>query len=530
MRSAPLFLLPAFIPLLVSAQNRTDLKTKVVILGAGLTGVTAAKALALERNITDFLIIEALPEVGGRLKQSSIGGYPIEVGGNWIQGLGTNPIWALAQKYNVTNRYSNWSSIDYFDENGHDEGKLEEAFAKFEDDIFPKAEKISDLRQERGQIDLNFRAGLNLAGWTAQTPYEKTVEYFSFDWEYAEPPVQSSFIQNINSFTYNFEGFGNESNNFVYDKRGFRTVIQGQADEIPNFNDHILYNQTVTHVFYGSNGVNVLTADGTLIEAEFALCTFSIGVLQHNDVVFEPELPEWKKDAIANFHMATYLKIFVQFPHQFWNKTEVSYSYYFQPAISVNDTQFSLYADPDERGYYAVWQSLSAEGFFPGSNILMVTLTSDQAYQAELQPESEVKDALMGVLKTMYGPNIPDPIAIKFHRWTLDPLFRGTFMNWGAGATIEQQNAIRAPIPDPDLPSPSGQRVFFAGEGTSRKYFGYLQGAYFEGRLASGLIADCVLNGCLTTETSAYHRRKILGETRQKRKLVRGGLRKPVFE
>jgi polyamine oxidase len=322
--SIPLFLSALFLPLTISAQNSTDRKTTVVILGAGLTGITAAKALALERNITDFIIVEALPEVGGRLKSSSIGGHPIEVGGNWIQGLGTNPIWALAQKYNVTNRFSNWSSIDYFDGNGHDfDGKLEEAFARYEDEVMPKAEEISDLRQERGQIDLNFRAGLNLAKWNAKTPYEKTAEYFSFDWEYAEPPVQSSYIQNINSFTYNFEGFGDENNNFVYDKRGFRTIIQGQADEIPDFEDKILFNQTVTNIFYGENGVNVLTADGTLIEAEFALCTFSIGVLQNTDVVFEPELPDWKKDAIANFHMATYLKIFIQFPEQFWNETEV---------------------------------------------------------------------------------------------------------------------------------------------------------------------------------------------------------------
>jgi polyamine oxidase len=320
----PLLFSALSLPLAICAHNSTHKKTTVVILGAGLTGITAAKALALERNITDFLIVEALPEVGGRLKSSSIGGYPIEVGGNWIQGLGTNPIWALAQKYNVTNRYSNLSSIDYFDGNGHDfDGKLEEAFVRYEDEVMPKAEEISDLRQERGQSDLNFRAGLNLAGWIAKTSYEKTVEYFSFDWEYAEPPVQSSYIQNINSFAYNFEGFGDEDNNFVYDERGFRTIIQGQANEITNFEDKILFNQTVTNIVYSENGVNVLTADGTLIEAEFALCTFSIGVLQNTDVVFEPELPDWKKDAIANFHMATYLKIFVQFPEQFWNETEV---------------------------------------------------------------------------------------------------------------------------------------------------------------------------------------------------------------
>jgi polyamine oxidase len=73
-------------------------KTKVVILGAGLTGITTAKALACERNTTDFIVVEAQPEVGGRLKPTSIGGYPIEIGANWVKGLGTDPIWALAQK------------------------------------------------------------------------------------------------------------------------------------------------------------------------------------------------------------------------------------------------------------------------------------------------------------------------------------------------------------------------------------------------------------------------------------------------
>ncbi|KAF2806432.1 amine oxidase [Mytilinidion resinicola] len=486
-------------------------KTKVVILGAGLTGVTAAKALALERNITDFIIVEALPEVGGRLKPASIGGYPIEIGANWVQGLGTNPIWALAQKYNVTNVYSDWENIDYFDGRGYDfDGKLEEAFARYEEHALVNATKISDLRQERGQADLNFRAGLNLAGWVAQTPYEKTAEYFEFDWEYAEPPVQSSFIQNINSFIYNFDGFGNDSNNFVFDKRGFRMIAQGQADEIPNFAEKILYNETVTTIAYSKDGVIVTTADNTTIEAEFALCTFSIGVLQNTDVTFDPELPDWKKDAIANFHMATYMKIFMQFPSKFWN-----------------DTEFSVYADPDERGYYAVWQSLDVAKFYPGSHLFMVTLTSAQAYQAELQTEQEVVDACMTVLRTMYGSGIPSPIEIVIPRWTLDPLFRGTFTNWGAGATVEQQNAIRAPLPDPDMPSPESQRLFFAGEGTSRKYFGYLQGAYFEGRLASAVIADCVENGCLTSEKTAYSKREILGEREEaeKRTYVGGGLR-----
>jgi polyamine oxidase len=138
--------------------------------------------------------------------------------------------------------FSDWENIDYFDGGGYDfDGKLEEAFVRYEEQAMVNATEISDLRQERGQGDLNFRAGINRAEWVAPTLYEKTVEHFEFDWEYAEPPIQSRFIQNINSFIYNFDGFGNDSN-FVFDKRGFRMIAQDQADEIPNFEDKILYN------------------------------------------------------------------------------------------------------------------------------------------------------------------------------------------------------------------------------------------------------------------------------------------------
>ena len=55
--------------------------------------------------------------------------------------------------------------------------------------------------------------------------------------------------------------------------------------------------------------------------------------------------------------MGTYTKLFMQFPpdQQFWDE----------------DTQFFLYADPNERGWYPVWQSLSGPSFLPGSGILV---------------------------------------------------------------------------------------------------------------------------------------------------------------
>ncbi len=59
-------------------------KTKVLILGAGLSGITAAKTL-LDKNITDFLILEGKNYTGGRIHAVPFAGVNIEAGANWIQ-------------------------------------------------------------------------------------------------------------------------------------------------------------------------------------------------------------------------------------------------------------------------------------------------------------------------------------------------------------------------------------------------------------------------------------------------------------
>ena len=58
-------------------------KTKILILGAGVSGVTAAKTL-LDKNINDFLILEGKNYIGGRIHAVPFAGLNIEVGANWI--------------------------------------------------------------------------------------------------------------------------------------------------------------------------------------------------------------------------------------------------------------------------------------------------------------------------------------------------------------------------------------------------------------------------------------------------------------
>lgn len=42
---------------------------------------------------------------------------------------------------------------------------------------------------------------------------------------------------------------------------------------------------------YSISSVKVTMKDGKVLEADYVICTFSLGVLQHDDVIFKPALP-----------------------------------------------------------------------------------------------------------------------------------------------------------------------------------------------------------------------------------------------
>ena len=191
----------------------------------------------------------------------------------------------------------------------------------------------------------------------------------------------------------------------------------------------------------------------------------SLGVLQNDAVTFTPTFPTWKQNGIETFTMATYTKIFLQFPRVFW------------PA----STQFFLYADPLERGYFPVFQSLDAPGFLVGSGILFVTVVAEQSYRVEKQDDETTKQQVMAVLRKMFG-DVPEPTAFMYPRWSQVPWAYGSYSNWPPGTTLEMHQNLRANV----------GRLWFAGEHTSSEYFGFLHGAYFEGQAAAQGIAKCL--------------------------------------
>jgi polyamine oxidase len=264
----------------------------------------------------------------------------------------------------------------------------------------------------------------------------------------------------------------------TYFHSGFKHIFLEESKKALKPKDkRLLLNTKVTKIEHNKEGVIVHTDKGDTIHADYAISTFSIGVLQHHDIEWSPALPAWKLEGIYGFHMATYTKIFFNFPTQFWD-----------------DNQFTVWADPDQRGYFNAWQNLNAKGFLPEnstSNIFFVTTTQDLSYRVESMSDEEVKDEIMVVLRKMYGDDIPEPTDFTFPRWHTNPLFRGSYSNWPIGELDEHHANMKASL---------NNRVFFAGEAMSSEYFGFLQGAWFSGAKAATDIVKCIKRKCPASE------------------------------
>ena len=92
--------------------NKSKHHHKVLILGGGIAGVIAARTLH-QNGIDDFLIVDALNELGGRVMSQNFAGITMEMGATWVQGTQTgngpaNPIFELVKKHNITTQFNDW--------------------------------------------------------------------------------------------------------------------------------------------------------------------------------------------------------------------------------------------------------------------------------------------------------------------------------------------------------------------------------------------------------------------------------------
>ncbi|KAL8154375.1 hypothetical protein V2J09_012135 [Rumex salicifolius] len=385
--------------------------SSVIIVGAGISGISAAKVLT-ENGVDDLVILEASDRIGGRIRDEDFAGVKVELGAGWIAGVGgreVNPVWELAKECRLRTCFSDYSNARY---------NIYDRFGK----IFPSGlasdsynKAVESAIQKLGsEADSNFDE-LQTA---PKSPIELAIDFILHDFEMAE-------VEPISTYTE----YG-EREFLVADERGYVHLLRKMAEtfllnaEGEILDNRLKLNKVVREVQQSKNGVTVTTEDGCSYDANYVILSVSIGVLQSDLVSFVPALPRWKTEAIEKCDVMVYTKIFIKFPYAFWP--------------CGPGKEFFIYAH-ERRGYYTFWQHM--ENAYPGSNILVVTLTNEESKRVEAQSDQDTLKEAMEVLKNMFGPDIPDATSIL------------------------------APV----------GRIFFTGEHTSERFNGYVHGGYLSG-------------------------------------------------
>jgi len=83
----------------------------------------------------------------------------------------------------------------------------------------------------------------------------------------------------------------------------------------------VRFETRVTEIDWTDAGAAVVCADGECIEARSAVCTLPIGVLKSGAIRFSPELPAPKWRALNGLDMGAVLKVLVRFSERFWPET-----------------------------------------------------------------------------------------------------------------------------------------------------------------------------------------------------------------
>ncbi|XP_039777517.1 polyamine oxidase 1 isoform X2 [Panicum virgatum] len=450
---------------------------RVIIVGAGMSGISAGKRLS-DAGITDLLILEATDHVGGRMHKQNFAGINVEVGANWVEGVNggkMNPIWPIV---NSTLKLRNFrSDFDYLAQNVYKDGGLyDEDYVQkridLADSVEESGEKLSGTLHTSGRDDMSILAMQRLYDHQPNgpaTPVDMSVDYYKYDYEFAEPPRVTSLQNTVPLPTFN--DFGDDVY-FVADQRGYESVVYylaGQylkTDKSGKIVDpRLKLNKVVREISYSPSGVTVKTEDNSVYRADYVMVSASLGVLQSDLIQFKPQLPSWKVVAIYQFDMAVYTKIFVKFPKRFWPEGK--------------GREFFLYAS-SRRGYYAAWQEFEKQ--YPGANVLLVTVTDEESRRIEQQSDNQTKAEIMEVLRKMFpGKDVPDATDILVPRWWSDRFYRGTFSNWPIGVNRYEYDQLRAPV----------GRVYFTGEHTSEHYNGYVHGAYIAGIDSAEILINC---------------------------------------
>lgn len=422
--------------------------TEIVIIGAGVSGLSAGKYL--QDKGYQPIILEAQSKVGGRLKTDRSTGIAFDEGASWIHHPDGNPITPIAKKSGATTYFTDDDNVVVYDIDGHaySDKETESAERKY----------YRKLRRLNGGSDTSF----------SQAFYQQFPQYQDDRlWTY----MLSAFLE--------FDTGGDihrlSSQGFYDDKTfdGEDLIITNGYDNVANYlakELDIRLNTRINAIDYTNDKIEISTNNGTY-QADKVLITVPLGVLKKGVIDFKPTLPNATQRAIDGLQMGAVNKFLLV-----WDKQTLPTPFW------EDDLQYIGFS-AEEKGKFNYFMNLDtfADPAL-GKYALMTFAFGDYSKQTEQMTDEEVIAEIMNHLQAIYGEQykkdnsnqqpLPKPTEFLRTKWNENPNSYGAYSFSTVGISNRAFETFEQPIDN---------KLYFAGEHTIRDYRGTVHGAYLSG-------------------------------------------------
>jgi polyamine oxidase len=424
---------------------------RVVVVGAGISGLTVASALT--RAGVECVVLEARDRIGGRLHTVDLAGSPVDLGGSWIHMPGGNPMSAFARQARVSCRSADpmpeMAGFDRAEGRRLSDAETEAVLSLY-DEVFPEAAgrlaaELGPDASAAGGIEA-FVAGAGLAPGPARRA--RQMLYGAIEAESADLAERQSLRWMWNELEYQGNYFGDVPDG------GYRRLVKAMAAGVD-----VRLGVPVTEVAISADGVRVQAADGSSEEGSHVVVTVPLGVLKRGALRFSPGLPPDRLAAIERLGFGRFEKVALRFEEPFWRAAGFPHLVIF----------------PRDPGEWIVWV-MGLDAFGAGPVLVFFVFHSDAGRIMGTGRDGAGQDGAvrwaLGLLGEAIGAPCPEPVEVAVTSWGTDPCTAGAYTHIPPEASPADADLLGEPV---------GGRLLFAGEHTQSARLAYADGAMTSG-------------------------------------------------